>query len=74
MARANKLYVVFINQRPVAGFTVKHEVEDYLGRKWPSCPTNLRVTSIPDGERNAKVGKVVDITAQFYGLSGEKDR
>lgn len=70
MARATKLYVVSLSTRLIAGFTVKHECETYLDRNWPKCPTNLRVTSIPDGFWNARAkgSEVKDITAQFYGL------
>lgn len=62
MARANKLYLVFINMHVVAGFTVKHECDTWLERNWPRCPTNLRVKRIADGGR----GKAEDITTHFY--------
>lgn len=73
MARATKVYVVLLNQRPVAGFTVKHECHDWLAEQHPCCPTNLRVMSIPDGAWKLKRFDIKDITADFYGL-GEKDR
>lgn len=74
MARATKVYVVVLNQHPVAAFTVKHECQSWLDEQHPRCPTNLRVMSIPDGSRHRRIGSfnILDITADFYGL-GEKD-
>jgi hypothetical protein len=49
MARSSYVYLVTLNTRPIAAFTVKHELESYLDKERPRCPTNLRVARLRDG-------------------------
>jgi hypothetical protein len=63
LAKAKNIYVAVLNGYSVKGFTVKHELQSWLDKKYPKCPTNMCILKLKDGDwhDNPK-----DVTAEFY--------
>jgi hypothetical protein len=69
LARAHSVYIVQLNHNVIAAATVKHELETWLDRHFPKCPTNLRVLRVSDTMRwTDKEQRITDITSAIYGL------
>lgn len=65
MARASNTYSVISEGVPIAGFTVKHEMENWLDSE--ICPDEVSVYRIQDVGRNCyDKPKVTDITGDYY--------
>ena len=66
MSRAANTYLVLMGNQPVASFTVKYEMENFLGSE--ICPDgNLRVYRVEDiGRRLWESPKITEITEDYY--------
>lgn len=68
MARASNIYLVMSDGIPVAGFTVKYEMENWIERsEW--CPEGVLIYRINDVGHRPEKPKITEITNVYYGDS-----
>jgi|TARA_R110000751_G_scaffold274600_1_gene375492 hypothetical protein len=67
MARASNTYLVISDGIPVAGFTVKYEMESWIHSEW--CPVGVLVYRIEEVGRYHRKPKITEITNKYYGDS-----
>jgi hypothetical protein len=64
MSRASNTYVVISDGMPIAGFTVKYEMENWIESE--CCPEIVSVYRIEDVGRYPRPPKVTEITHNYY--------
>lgn len=63
MARASNTYVVISDGLPIASFTVKYEMENWICEK--DCPNSWTIFRVKDGCRWGESPDVTEITENY---------